>query len=134
MSEECADLVGGTRGKDVFELAGLLLNLGLAVQRQTVGKKALRQPMAADDVSGALSPPERQFNDHAAIANRDSGRLERVMTRIYENSVVVRLGRVWTSCKETKVGHLFDRDADRQSPVNLHMLDLGDLTVFFERP
>src|ERR1700677_2379772 len=40
MSEECADLVGRFRRKDVLELAGLLLDLRFAVHGQTVGKKA----------------------------------------------------------------------------------------------
>ena len=69
MSEKRADFIRGFRGKNVFELAGLLFNFGLAVQSQAVGEKTLRQSMTANDVGGALPSAWRQFDNHAAIAD-----------------------------------------------------------------
>jgi hypothetical protein len=52
----------------MFELAGLLLNLGLTIQRQAIGKKSLGETMAANHVRRALSASWREFDDHAAFA------------------------------------------------------------------
>ena len=71
MAEEGADLVGGFGRKDVLELAGLLLDFGLAVHGQAVGEQALGQAMAADDVGGALAAAGGEFDDQAAVADRD---------------------------------------------------------------
>src|SRR5580704_17171562 len=72
MAEETADLVGGLGRQDVFELAGLLLDLGFAVERETVGEETLSQAMSADDVSRALTTMGCQLDNHAAVAGRDS--------------------------------------------------------------
>ena len=72
MAEETADLVGGLGRQDVFKLAGLLLDLGFAVEGKTVGEEALSQAMSADDVSRALTAMGCQLDNHAAVAGRDS--------------------------------------------------------------
>src|SRR5437867_779699 len=54
MSEKCADLVRGLRRKDVLEFAGLLLNLALALQRETVRKQPLGKAVPSNDVCGPV--------------------------------------------------------------------------------
>ena len=68
MPQERADLVGGFRRKNMLELAGLLLNLGLAVQRQAISKKPLGETMAANHVRCALPASWREFHDQASFA------------------------------------------------------------------
>src|ERR1700688_878961 len=70
MSEEGAYLVGGFRREDVFELAGLLLDFGLAIQRQAVSEETFRQTMAANNIGGPLPSAGGKFHDHAAVASR----------------------------------------------------------------
>ena len=70
--EERADLIRGFGREDVFELAGLLFDLCLALQRQTVGEKPLRQTMTANNVGSALAAAFGQFHDHAAISGGDA--------------------------------------------------------------
>jgi hypothetical protein len=67
MAEEGADLVGCLGRQDVFELAGLLLDLGLAVHGEAVGEEALGEAVTADNAAGALASPWRQFDDQGAI-------------------------------------------------------------------
>lgn len=69
MAEERADLVGGFGRENVLELAGLLLDFGLAVHRQTVSEKALGQPMPADDATGALAAAWGELHDQGPIAD-----------------------------------------------------------------
>ena len=68
MPKERADFVSSFRRKNMLELAGLLLDLGLTVQRQAIGKKSLGQPMSANHIRRALSASWREFDDHAAFA------------------------------------------------------------------
>ena len=68
MPREGADLIGRFGREDVFELAGLLLDFGLAVHGQAVGEEPFGQAMAADDVGGALASARRELDDHAAVA------------------------------------------------------------------
>ena len=63
MAEKGADFVGRFGREDVLELAGLLFNLGLAVEGEAVCEKPLRQAMASDDISCPLSSARREFND-----------------------------------------------------------------------
>jgi hypothetical protein len=56
----------------VFELAGLLFYLGLALQSQAVGEKPLRQTMTANNVGSALAAAFGEFHDHAAIPGGDA--------------------------------------------------------------
>src|SRR5579864_1033102 len=58
--EECTDLVRGFGGKNVLKLAGLLLDLRLAVHRQAVRKKPLGQPMPSNDAAGAFAASRRE--------------------------------------------------------------------------
>jgi hypothetical protein len=55
MTQEGAYLVGGFGGQNVLELAGLLLDFGLAVHGKAVGEQALGKAVAADDVGGTLT-------------------------------------------------------------------------------
>ena len=98
MAEECADFVGGFRRQDVFELAGLLLDFGLAVHGQRIGKEAFCQTMTPDNVGGALVSTWRELDDGGAIASRNTGRLERVMAGIDERLVIVGFGWMRTHC------------------------------------
>jgi len=68
MAEEGADLVGCLGGEDVLELAGLLLDLGLAVHGETVGEETLGEAVTADDAAGALASAWRQFDDQGAVS------------------------------------------------------------------
>src|ERR1700722_330126 len=90
MAQECADLVGGFGREDVLELAGLLFDFGFAVHREAVSEQTLGKAVAADDVGRALTAAGCQFDDHAAVAGRNSGWLQCIVTRIDEWLVVVR--------------------------------------------
>src|SRR3984957_431338 len=94
MSEEAADLVGGFRRQDVFELAGLLLDFGLAIQGQAVSEETFGQTMPANDIGRPLSSTGSKFHDHAAVAGRYSSRFKRVVAGIHERFVIVRLRRM----------------------------------------
>ena len=58
--EEGADFVRRFRRQDVFELACLLLNFRLRLERQAVGEQPLCQPMASDNVAGTHASARRQ--------------------------------------------------------------------------
>ena len=75
MPKERADFVGGFRREDVLELARLLLDFGLAVQREAVSEQTFREAVPANDVGGALPATRSQRNNYAAVADRDAGRL-----------------------------------------------------------
>jgi hypothetical protein len=68
MAEEGADFVGCLGGEDVLELAGLLLDLGLAVHGETVGEKALSEAVTANDAAGALASAWSQFDDECSVS------------------------------------------------------------------
>ena len=70
-----ADLIGGFRREDVLKLASLLLDFRFAVHSEAVGEKPLRQTVTANDVSRSLSPARREFDDHAAVPDRNPARL-----------------------------------------------------------
>ena len=70
MAEESTDLVRRFGGKNVLELAGLLLDLGFAVHGETVGEQAFRQAVAANNAAGTLAAAWREFDNDAAIADR----------------------------------------------------------------
>src|ERR1700687_569123 len=59
MPQECADLIGRFGRKNVLKLAGLLLDLRLAVHRQAVSKQPLGQPMPSDDAACSIAPAWR---------------------------------------------------------------------------
>jgi hypothetical protein len=52
----------------MFELARLLLNFGLTIHGQAVGKQTLCEAVTAHDVRRSLTSPRCEFHDHAAIA------------------------------------------------------------------
>src|SRR5882724_12370160 len=54
MTQERTDFIRGFLRKNVFELAGLLGNLGLVLHVQAVGKESFGQPVPADNVSSPL--------------------------------------------------------------------------------
>jgi hypothetical protein len=134
MSEESTDFLGRFGGKDVLELAGLLLDLGLTVEGQAVGKQSLRQTMTADNIGCLLAAAVSKFNNHAAVADRHGRGLQGVMTRVAEWLVIVQLRRMWADAQQSKLAHLFNRDADRQSSVDLHAPDFRKLVMFFDHP
>src|SRR5215469_11274482 len=134
MAEKGADLVGSFGRENVLELASLLLDFELAVERQAVGKQALGQTVPADDVGGALPSTSRQFDHDAAIADRNPGGFQRVMTRIHEALVIVGFGWMRASKYQSHVSHLVNRQAHGQSTMNFHVLYFCDLFMLFEDP
>ena len=92
--EEGANLVGGFGREYVLELTSLLLDFRFTVHRERVGEKTLRQPVASDDVGGALVSAGGEFDDRGAVAGRKACGLQRVVAGIDEGLVIVRLGRV----------------------------------------
>jgi hypothetical protein len=109
MSEEGADFVGRLGGKNVLELAGLLLDFRFTVESQTVGKKALCETVPADNVSRSLSAPRSQLDNHAAISDRNSSGLERIMTRIHKRLMVMSLRWVGDGAHQSEISHFFYR-------------------------
>src|ERR1700690_1043884 len=67
VAQECAYLVGGFGRKNVLELARLLLDFGLAVHGEAVGKEAFSQAVAADNIGGALTARLGEFGDYVAV-------------------------------------------------------------------
>ena len=134
MAKERANLVGGFGRKDVLELAGLLFDFGFAVHGKAVGEQALSKTVPANDVSGALTPAGREFDNHAAVAGRDSSRLQCVVARINERLVIMRLGRMRSRGDQTKLDHLFYGDAHRERAVHFHALQFRDLAMFGQCP
>ena len=118
----------------MLELAGLLLDFGFAVHRQTVGEKTLGEAMTANDVSRALTAAGGQFDNHAAVPNRHAGRLQRLVTRIHKTFVIVRLWRVGRSSNQSEPNHFLDRNTYRQCAMNFHVFQFGDLAVLVQRP
>ena len=94
VAEESADLVRRLGRQNVLELACLLLDFGFAVHCQTVGKQALGQAVTANDVARPLTSLRSELHDHAAVAYRNAGRLQRFMARIHESLVVMLNRRV----------------------------------------
>jgi len=105
MPKERTYFVGGFRRKDVFELACLLLDLGLAIQRKAVSEKTFRQAVTANDVRGPLSSARGERNNYAAISDGDTGRLQSVMAGIHKSFVIVRLGRMRRRRDQFHVAH-----------------------------
>jgi hypothetical protein len=52
----------------VLELAGLLLDLGLAVHGETVGEETLGEAVTTNDAAGALASAWSQFDDQRAVS------------------------------------------------------------------
>lgn len=75
MSEESADLVRSLVRQDVLELAGLLLDFRLAVERKAVSEQAFGKSMPANNVRSALAPPRGEFDYRASIAGGNAGGL-----------------------------------------------------------
>src|SRR5438046_1398367 len=63
MSKKGADLVRSLRRKDVLEFAGLLFNLALALQCETVRKQPLGKAVAPNDIGGPLPTALGQLHD-----------------------------------------------------------------------
>src|ERR1700682_2356941 len=132
--EERADLVRGFGRQDVFELAGLLFDFSFTLQRETIRKEPLRQPMAPNNIGSTVATAFREFYDHAAIAGGNSGRFKRLVARIDEWPVGMRLGRMWSGGNQPERGHLFNCNADRQRAMDFHALNFGDLSILGQRP
>src|SRR5437870_13479681 len=97
MTQKRADLIRGFGRKDVFELARLLLDLGLAILSQAVGKQPLRLPVSANDVGGALARTWCELYDYAAVADRKRSCFHAVMAWFHNRLVVVCLMSIWRS-------------------------------------
>src|SRR5579862_4688148 len=91
MSQEPANLVRRFWRQNMFELARLLLDFRLAIECQTVRKQSLGQSMSPNDIRRSLPSPRRELNNHAAIADRHSIRLQRVMAGIHKWLVIMFL-------------------------------------------
>ena len=89
MSEERADLVGGSRRENVLELAGLLLDFGFAVHGEAIGEQAFGQPVTANDASGAATASRCQGNHGATVTYEHSVGAHGVMARIHKRLVGV---------------------------------------------
>src|ERR1700756_4309130 len=94
MAEERADLIGRFGRKNVLKLAGLLLDLRLAVHCQAVSKQALGQQMPPDNAARSIAPTWREFHNQRPIAQRCSHRFQGLVARIHEWLVIMRLGRM----------------------------------------
>ena len=125
VAEESADLVRRLGRQNVLELACLLLDFGFAVESERIGEQPLGKAMAPDDISRSLSSPFSKFHQNAAITGRDSRRLQRIMARIHEWPMIVRLGRMWARGDQPHLCHRFYCEADRQRAVDFHAIDLG---------
>ena len=134
VAEECADLVRRFRGKNVLELAGLLLNLGLAVHGQTVSEQPLSQPVPADDAARALAAARSEFDNQRSIANGCSNRLQRIVTWIHEWLVIMRFRRMRRRNHHPHLNHLFNCQTHGQRAVHFHALDFGDLSMLGQHP
>ena len=133
MIEESADLVGGFGREDVLELASLLLDFGFAIHGERIGEEALGETVTADDVGGALVASLGELDDGGAVTGRNSGRFQRVVARINEGFVLVSFRRMRAARDQSHGRHFFYGDGDRQSAVNFHLSDFGQLPVLFER-
>jgi len=107
MAQECAYFVGSFGREDVLELAGLLLDFGLTVHGETVGEEALGEAVSADDIGGALTAAGCEFDDHAAVASRNSGGLQGIVAGIDERFVVVGLRRMRSRSDQAQIDHFF---------------------------
>ena len=63
MTQETANLIGSLRRENVLKLACLLLDLRLAIHRQTVCKQPLSQPMPPDNVRGLFTSTLSEFDN-----------------------------------------------------------------------
>src|ERR1700733_14783121 len=113
MPQECTNLVRRLRRQDVLELAGLLLDLSLAVHRQTVGEQPLGQSMSPDDVGRALLTSWSELHNHAAVADGDAVRLQRIVTRVHKRLVSVRPRQIPGSSLHPQFNHFLDCNAHR---------------------
>jgi hypothetical protein len=118
----------------MLKLAGLLLNLGLAVHSQTVGEQSFRQPMPTDDIRRSLASAVCELNNHTAIANRNPIRFKRVMAWVYKRFVMMWFRWMRLGTHQSERCHLFNRQAHRQGSMDFHVLKLGDLSVLLQRP
>src|SRR6266849_1212427 len=134
MPQKSANLLCRFRRKNVLELASLLLDLRLALERQTVGKQPLGQAMPPNNVSSSLASPRSQFHNHASVAHGKPRRLQRVVARIHERLVIVRFRRMRRSLDQPHLPHLVHRQAHWQRAVNFHVLDLSNLALFLHHP
>ena len=59
MSEKRADLIGRPGRKNMFELARLLFDFGLAVHGQRIGEQAFGKAVPANDIGGTFQSTRR---------------------------------------------------------------------------
>src|SRR5882724_6225325 len=95
MTQERTDFIRSFLRKNVFELAGLLGDLGLVLHVQAVGKEPLGQPMPPNDVSGALSSASSHLDHVAAFGCRISHRRQLFMAGIVNRLVLMNFRRMW---------------------------------------
>ena len=94
MAEEVADLIRRAGRENVLELASLLLDFRLAIEREAIGEESFGQAMPPNDIGSALTATRRKFDNHRSVAARDAVRFERVMAGIHEGFVIVAFGRM----------------------------------------
>src|SRR5580658_652438 len=134
MSEKGAYLVRRFRRKDVFELAGLLLDFRFAVHGQAVSKKALGEAMSTNDAACPLAPAGRKLHDQRAIADRSGHRFERIVAGIDERLVIVRVRRMRCREHQSHLNHFFNRQTHGQRAVHFHALDFRDFAMLGQYP
>ena len=94
MSQEGADSLGGFRREDVLEFAGFFRDLFFIVHVKGLGKEALGQAMAANDVFSALAAFFREDDHVIAVAGVLNSGTERHMATVEHLLVRVRLQSV----------------------------------------
>jgi len=109
MSEESADLISNFRRENMFEFAGLLLDLFLIFNMQSLDEEPLGEAVSADDVLCALASALGKVQAEFAVVGDAAMRLDLVMAAVWDGCVRMRL--------------LFTMRAPRDQSHLLHVLD-----------
>src|SRR5271155_2633695 len=134
MTEESTNLVRSLERKDMLELAGLLLDFRFAVHCEAVGKKPFGEAMSTNDAASPFAPAGRKLYDQSTVANRSGYGFERVVARIHERLVIVRMRRMRRGEHESHLNHFLNRKTHRQRTVHFHALDFRDFAVLGQHP
>ena len=73
----------------MLELAGLLLDFGLAIHGEAVSEEALGQSVTSNDAAGFLTSTRCQGDDCASVGNENAFRTHGIVTRIHKGLVPV---------------------------------------------
>src|SRR5215831_10285138 len=134
MTQKRADFIGRSGRENVLELASLLFDFGLVVHGKAIREQALGQTMAADDTACFVASALGQRNHRTSIAIENSLRPHRIMARIDEWLVIMRLGRMRRRGYKSERGHLLDSNGDRQSTVGIHACHFRAFSMLFHDP